>query len=52
MQRLRGANVTVFLLFFGLSLLEAIESSNWVRAAAWLAVGILFLGSDLSLRKP
>jgi len=52
MRTPRGSNVTIFLLFFGLSLLEAIESRNWVRGAAWLAIGLVFLGADLSaLRK-
>ena len=37
-QKLTGTNVTVFLLFFGLSLLEAFGSRNWVTAALWLAV--------------
>ena len=42
-----GTNITVFLLFFGLSLLEALGSRNWITAALWLLVGILFLRADL-----
>jgi len=49
-QKLTGTNVTVFLLFFGLSLLEAFGSRNWVTAALWLAVGVLFLREDLRWR--
>ena len=52
MQSLRGTNITIFLLFFGLSLLEAIESRNWLRAVAWLALGLVFLGTDLHAKKP
>ena len=51
MRRLKfGTNFTVFLLFFGISMLEAFETRNWIRAAFWLAIGIVFLVSD-NLRK-
>ena len=49
-QKVTGTNITVFLLFFGLSLLEAFGSRNWVTAALWLAVGFLFLRADLTRR--
>ena len=49
-QKFTGTNITVFLLFFGLSLLEAFGSRNWITAALWLAVGILFLRADLVRR--
>jgi hypothetical protein len=49
-QSFTSTNITVFLLFFGLSLLEAFGSRNWVTAALWLAVGILFLRADLTRR--
>jgi len=51
MRSFRGTNITIFLLFFGLSLLEALETRNWVRAAAWLTVGLVFLGADVRLGK-
>ena len=41
-----GANVTVFLIFFGIALLDAIWSHHWVGAFLWLAFGALFLRSD------
>lgn len=34
-----GANFTVFLLFFGVALLEAFQSQNWLKAIFWLAIG-------------
>ncbi len=34
--------VTVFLLFFGISLIEAFAAGHWIRAAFWLAVGFAF----------
>jgi hypothetical protein len=47
MRHLRlGTNVTVFLLFFGISLLEALQTHYWVRAAFWCAIGLLFLRAD------
>jgi len=49
-QKSAGTNITVFLLFFGLSLLEAFGSRDWVTAALWLAVGVLFLREDLRRR--
>jgi len=33
-----GSNFAVFALFFGLSLLEAFQAGNWLRAAFWLAL--------------
>jgi hypothetical protein len=44
---LPGTNMTIFLLFFSLSLLEAIGSRNWVMAALWFALGILFARADV-----
>lgn len=41
-----GTNVTVFLLFFGIALLDALGSQDWLRAAFWLAIGLVFLRAD------
>ena len=41
-----GTNFTVFILFFGLALLEAFAARNWFRAALWVSVGALFLWAD------
>ena len=41
-----GANFTVFLLFFGVAALEAIQTQNWLKAALWLAIGLVFLMAD------
>lgn len=45
-----GANATVFLLFFGISVLDAIWSRHWVGAFLWLAFGALFLRADSTKR--
>jgi hypothetical protein len=41
-----GTNVTVFLLFFGISLLDAVQSHDWLRALLWFAIGLVFLRAD------
>jgi hypothetical protein len=46
MRNLRGTNITIFLLFFGLTLLEAIQTRDWLRAIFWLLIGLAFLSAD------
>jgi hypothetical protein len=41
-----GTNTAVFLVFFGVSLLDALTSGNFLRAAFWLAIGFVFLSAD------
>jgi hypothetical protein len=41
-----GANLAIFLLFFGVAALEALQTRNWIKAAFWLAIGIVFLAAD------
>ena len=43
-----GAGFTVFVLFFGISLLEAFQNRQWIRAILWLLVGAGFLIFDSS----
>ena len=40
-------NLAVFVLFFGLALIEALQQNNWLSAALFLALGILSLWADL-----
>lgn len=49
-RALPGTNTTIFLLFFSLSLLEAVGKRNWVLAALWFVLGIMFLRADLVKR--
>lgn len=55
MWRLRnirvGTNVTIFLLFFAIALLEAFRTGQWLRGAFWVAVGLFFLGADNLTRR-
>jgi len=47
MKRIRlSTNFTVFLLFFGVAMLEAFQTRNWLKAAFWVAIGIVFLVAD------
>ena len=51
MKRLNlGTNFAIFLLFFGVSALEAFQTQNWPKAIFWLAIGVVFLVADN--RKP
>jgi len=45
-----GINFAVFVLFFGIALLEAFRAGNWLSAGLWMLVGLLFLFAD-NLRK-
>ena len=45
-----GTGFTIFILFFGVALLEAFQSGNWIKAMFWLAIGAVFLIGD-SVRK-
>ncbi|MEO6253249.1 MAG: hypothetical protein ABIO79_08095 [Ferruginibacter sp.] len=52
MKKVRlGTNFAVFLLFFGVALLEAFQSQNWLKSIFWVAIGIAFLVADNLKRK-
>ena len=40
------ASITVFLIFFGVSLLEAFRTRNWINVAFWIFIAIMFLIAD------
>jgi hypothetical protein len=47
MKRIRlGTNFTIFLLFFGVALIEAFQTFNWLKAAFWFVIGCVFLVAD------
>jgi apolipoprotein N-acyltransferase len=41
-----SANITVFLLFFGIALLEAFRTRDWFWAGFWVLAGLAFLALD------
>lgn len=45
-----GPGFIIFLLFFGISAVDAIATQSWLRVIFWLAIGAAFLLGD-NLRK-
>jgi hypothetical protein len=41
-----GMNFAIFILFFGVAALETFQSQDWLKAAFWLAIGVVFLLAD------
>jgi hypothetical protein len=41
-----GSGFTVFILFFGIAVLEAFRTKNWIAAAFWLFAGCVFIMAD------
>jgi hypothetical protein len=39
-------NFTIFLIFFGIALLDAVRGGHWWRVAFWLAIGAVFFWAD------
>lgn len=39
-------NLAIFILFFGIALLDAIRGGYWLRVAFWVLVGVLFYVAD------
>ena len=42
-----GANMAIFLLFFGIATLDAIRFHAWLSVAFWVAVATVFLFVDV-----
>ena len=46
MRNVPFTSMAVFILFFGIALIEAIQKNNWIEAALFLALGLLSLRAD------
>jgi hypothetical protein len=46
MKNLKFTNFAVFIIFFGIAIVEAFQKNNWLEAALFLALGILSLLVD------
>lgn len=46
MKNVPFANLAVFILFFGIALIEAVQKQNWLEAALFAALGLLSLWAD------
>ena len=46
MKTLSLNNLAVFIIFFGIALVEALQKGNWLEALLFLAFGVLSLRAD------
>ncbi len=46
LRHMMRTNLTIFVLFFGIALLDAIRGGNWLRIIFWLVIGALFFLAD------
>ena len=42
----KSMNITVFVIFFGIALIEALQEQNWLEAILFIALGVLSLRAD------
>lgn len=47
MKAIKFTNFAVFILFFGIALIEAIRNNNWIEGILFFALGIISLRADL-----
>jgi hypothetical protein len=47
MENLKFTNLTVFIIFFGIALIEALQKHNWLEAVLFFALGVLSLWADV-----
>ena len=52
MKKLKlGTNFAVFILFFGVAVIEAVQTKNWLKVGFWIAISLVFLFADNFNRK-
>ncbi|MFZ3043812.1 MAG: hypothetical protein WA058_01750 [Minisyncoccia bacterium] len=42
-----GTNFAMFIIFFGVAAIEALQSQNWLWVAFWVVIGAVFLWADM-----
>ena len=47
MKKLELTNLAVFIIFFGIALIEAFQNKNWLQALLFLSLGIISYGPIL-----
>ena len=47
MKNLKFTNLAVFIIFFGIALIEAFQKLDWLLAILFLALGIISLFADI-----
>jgi hypothetical protein len=45
-------NFAIFLMFFGIALLDALRGGHWLRVILWLGVAAVFYWADVRRRAP
>ena len=48
---MKHRGITIFLLFFGISLLDAFRGGHWLRAVFWVGIGLVFWAFDHGRRR-
>jgi hypothetical protein len=51
MKKISFTNTAVFILFFGVAVIEAVQTKNWLKVAFWFAIGLVFLLGDFKKNK-
>ncbi|MDO8183482.1 MAG: hypothetical protein Q7T49_00660 [bacterium] len=46
MKNIKFTSLAVFIIFFGIALIEAVQKQNWLEAALFLSLGVLSLWAD------
>lgn len=46
MKNLKFTNIAIFILFFGIALIEALQKHNWLEAILFFMLGVLSLWAD------
>lgn len=46
MKSPKFTNVAVFIIFFGIALIESVQKHNWLEAVLFFALGLLSLWAD------
>lgn len=41
-----GTNSAIFVLFFGVACIQAVQTQNWLMVLMWVAIGLVFLWGD------
>lgn len=47
MKNIKFTNIAVFIIFFGIALIEAFQKQNWLEALLFLALGAMSLLADI-----
>jgi hypothetical protein len=47
MRVIKFTNLAIFILFFGIALIEAFRNNNWIEAILFFALGIISVWADI-----